>query len=269
MPSTGSTSTRPERPAAGGAEATVAAEPTDDGNASRVPQPTVLPEVTVKRLSLYLRVLTEASEDGYATISSELLATRAGVNAAQVRKDLSYLGSYGTRGVGYEVEALCQHINRHLGLDREYRVALVGAGNLGRALAGYRGFAERGFRVVAAFDTDPAKVGRRLGGAEVHPLSALEQVVRELGITMALLATPASVAQEMAERLAAAGVISLLNFAPTVLNLGPEVCVRRVDLGVELQVLSYFQNTLPLAENSGTASREAGADQPLEAAPCP
>jgi redox-sensing transcriptional repressor len=215
-------------------------------------QPAILPEVTVKRLTLYLRALAEASTDGQATTSSEALAARAGVNAAQVRKDLSYLGSFGTRGVGYDVDSLCQHINRHLGLNREYRVALVGAGNLGRALAGYRGFAERGFRVVAAFDSDPEKVGRYLGDIEIHPVSALEAVVRQKGITMALLASPAGVAQEVAERLAAAGVTSVLNFAPIVLNLGSEVCVRRVDLAVELQVLSYFQNTLASAQRRAT-----------------
>lgn len=208
----------------------------------------------MKRLTLYLRALAEASAEGYSTMSSDVLASRAGVNAAQVRKDLSYLGSFGTRGVGYDVGSLCQHINRHLGLNREYRVALVGAGNLGRALAGYRGFAERGFRVVAAFDSDPEKVGRHVGGVEVHDFAALEQVVRDLGVTMALLATPAGAAQEVAERLAAAGVTSLLNFAPTVLSLGPEVCVRRVDLGVELQVLSYFQNALAITTAATTAA---------------
>jgi redox-sensing transcriptional repressor len=227
----------------------------------------VLPEVTVKRLTMYLRALAEAGAEGYATMSSEALATRAGVNAAQVRKDLSYLGSFGTRGVGYDVDSLCQHINRHLGLNREYRVALVGAGNLGRALAAYRGFAERRFRVMAAFDSDPDKVGRHLGGVEIHPFSALEEVVRREDITMALLATPAGVAQEVAERLAAAGVTSLLNFAPAVLNLGPEVCVRRVDLGVELQVLSYFQNTLT-SGTSGTSGERRGAER-TEAGSCP
>ncbi|HTW07766.1 MAG TPA: redox-sensing transcriptional repressor Rex [Acidimicrobiales bacterium] len=203
----------------------------------------LLPEATVKRLPLYMRALADAHNEGQVTISSDELAGRVGANAAQVRKDLSYLGSYGTRGIGYDVESLHQHINRQLGLNREYNVALVGAGNLGQALGHYRGFAERGFHVVAAFDSDPGKVGQRLGTAEVHPLSDLDRVVREKQITMALIATPASVAQEIADRLAKAGVTSVLNFAPTVLSVGSEVFVRKVDLAVELQILGYYEHS--------------------------
>ncbi len=205
-----------------------------------VPEP-LLPEATVARLPVYLRALTEAGVEGEVTISSELLAVRAGVNAAQVRKDLSYLGSYGTRGVGYDTEVLRQQINRRLGLNRDYNVALVGVGNLGQALGHYRGFAERGFHVVAAFDTDPDKVGTRVGTAEVYPLSALDRVVRERGVTIALVATPGAAAQDVAQRLVDAGVTSLLSFAPAVLNVGPGVHVRKVDLAVELQILSYYQ----------------------------
>lgn len=204
------------------------------------PDERLLPEATVMRLPVYLRALTEASGEGTVTLSSELLAARAGVNAAQVRKDLSFLGSYGTRGVGYDVEVLRQHINRQLGLNREYRVALVGVGNLGQALGHYRGFAERGFHVVAAFDADPDKVGTRVGSAEVYAMSVLGRVVREHDITMALIATPGAVAQDVTDRLVEAGVTCLLNFAPAVLNVGPEVCVRKVDLAVELQILSYY-----------------------------
>jgi len=176
------------------------------------------------------------------TIASDELARRVGANAAQVRKDLSYLGSYGTRGIGYDIESLHQHINRQLGLNREYNVALVGVGNLGQALGNYRGFAERGFHVVAAFDTDPRKVGRRLGAAQVYPLSDLSRVVKEHNITMALIATPASVAQDVASRLVEAGVTSVLNFAPSVVNVRPEICVRKVDLAVELQILGYYEH---------------------------
>jgi redox-sensing transcriptional repressor len=209
------------------------------------PMPAVglLPEATVKRLPLYLRALVEANGERHVTISSDELAARAGVNAAQVRKDLSYMGSYGTRGIGYDIEVLRQHIHRQLGLNREYNVALVGAGNLGQALGHYRGFGERGFQVVAAFDSDPAKVGRRLGDAEIYPLAELVRVVREKDITMALIATPASVAQDIADRLVDAGVTSLLNFAPAVLTVAPHVCVRKIDLAVELQILGYYEHS--------------------------
>jgi len=162
-----------------------------------------------------------------------------------VRKDLSYLGSYGTRGVGYEVSTLREHIGAELGLNREYKVALVGAGNLGQALGHYKGFAERGFHVVAAFDSDPAKVGGRIGDAPVFAASELARVVKEMGITMALVATPASAAQGVVDRLVDAGVTAFLNFAPTVLKVGPGISVRRVDLALELQILSYYQSAQP------------------------
>jgi len=205
----------------------------------------------VKRLPLYMRALLDARNEGHVTISSDELAGRVGANAAQVRKDLSYLGSYGTRGIGYDIELLHQHINRQLGLNREYNVALVGVGNLGQALGHYRGFAERGFHVVAAFDSDPEKVGKPLGNATVHPLSDLARVVAEKKVTMALIATPASVAQDITDRLVEAGVTSVLNFAPTVLSVGPNVTVRKVDLAVELQILGYYEHSrrLPSAAN--------------------
>jgi redox-sensing transcriptional repressor len=218
-----------------------------------------LPEATLRRLPLYLRALIDAGDEHHVVISSDELASRAGVNAPQVRKDLSYLGSYGTRGIGYEVGALRQHINRRLGLNREYNVAVVGAGNLGQALGHYRGFAERGFHVVAAFDVDPAKVGRHLGTAEVFPLSDLAEVVRTKDITMALIATPASVAQEVADRLVEAGVTSLLNFAPTVLNIPVNVSARKVDLAVELQILGYYEHVRSDAGRASGATMGVGA----------
>jgi redox-sensing transcriptional repressor len=210
--------------------------------ATAAPAHRPLPEATVKRLTLYLQVLAGAKDDRMVTISSEELAGRAGVNAAQVRKDLSYMGSYGTRGVGYNTELLRQQINRQLGLNREYNVALVGAGNLGQALGHYRGFAQRGFQVVAAFDTDASKVGTRLGRTEVYPLHDMARVVRQEQITMALIATPATVAQDVLDKLIDAGITSVLNFAPTVLNAAPHVNVRNVDLAVELQVLGYYEH---------------------------
>jgi redox-sensing transcriptional repressor len=217
-----------------------------------------LPEATVKRLPLYLQALVDANDDKLVTISSEELATRAGVNAPQVRKDLSYLGSYGTRGVGYNTELLRQQINRQLGLNREYNVALVGAGNLGQALGHYRGFAQRGFQVVAAFDTDPSKVGQHLGSAEVYPLAELSRIVRQKRITMALVATPATAAQDVVDRLVAAGVTSVLNFAPTVVNVAPHVSMRKVDLAVELQILGYYEH-LRTSHRSDDASRTRAA----------
>ncbi len=196
-----------------------------------------LPEATVARLPVYLRVLTDATE---ATISSDNLAAGAGVNAAQVRKDLSHLGSYGTRGVGYDVSYLVRQISRQLGLSSDRRVAIVGVGNLGHALVRYGGFNARGFRVVAAFDVDPRTVGQQVGGLVVEPFERLAEVVEEKGVELALLTTPASAAQAAADALVEAGVGSILNFAPARVAAPPRVAVRQVDLGVELQILSYY-----------------------------
>jgi redox-sensing transcriptional repressor len=197
-----------------------------------------IPEATVARLPVYLRVLAEATEE---TMSSDHLASRAGVNAAQVRKDLSQLGSYGTRGVGYDVAYLVRQINRELGLSTDRRVAIVGVGNLGRALVGYRGFGERGFQTVAAFDSDPRMVGQRVGAVIVHPMTDLREVVLGERVDIAVLTTPASVAQAVTEVLVDAGVTSILNFAPVRLQVPRRVAVRQVDLGVELQILSYYE----------------------------
>jgi redox-sensing transcriptional repressor len=196
-----------------------------------------LPEATVARLPVYLRVLSEATEE---TISSDSLASGAGVNAAQVRKDLSHLGSYGTRGVGYDVAYLVRQISRQLGLAHDRRVAIVGVGNLGHALARYGGFAERGFRVVAAFDVDPGTIGQHLGAVVVEPYERLAEVVADKGVDIALLTTPASAAQAAVDALAAVGVNSILNFAPVRVCAPAGVAVRQVDLGVELQILSYY-----------------------------
>ena len=189
------------------------------------------------RLPVYLRVLAEVADE---TISSDDLASGAGVNAAQVRKDLSHLGSYGTRGVGYDVAYLVRQISRQLGLSEDRRVAIVGVGNLGHALAGYGGFVERGFRIVAAFDVDPHTVGQRVGGVLIEPLERLADVVSEKGVEMALLTTPATAAQAAADAVVAAGVNSILNFAPARVEAPAGVAVRQVDLGVELQILSYY-----------------------------
>jgi len=193
----------------------------------------------VPRLSLYLRCLEELAP-GVERISSERLAELAGVTPAKLRKDLSYLGSYGVRGVGYHTEHLRYQIRRELGLTRDWPLVIVGMGNLGRALAHYAGFREQGFRVVGVFDDDPAKVGGRVGDLAVESLDGLEAAVRERGASIGVIATPPEAAQAVVEMLAASGVASILNFAPTVLRVPPSVYVRRVDFSSELQVLAYY-----------------------------
>ncbi len=200
-----------------------------------------IPDATVSRLPVYLRILGEQRDLGIDSISSDRLAELGGVNAAKVRKDLSYLGSYGTRGVGYEVEYLIFQIQRELGLTHDWPVVIVGAGNLGQALAGYGGFGERGFPVAAIVDVDAAKVGSILGGTRVLPVDELPQIVQSQRINIGVVATPAGAAQDAADRLVAAGVTSILNFAPIVLTVPAGIAVRKVDLAVELQILSYYE----------------------------
>jgi len=196
-----------------------------------------VPRATVQRLPLYLQLLDERADQ--ARTSSDELAVLANLNAAKVRKDLSYLGSYGTRGVGYDVEQLRFEIRRALGLTSGWRLAIVGAGNLGSALANYGGFSDGGFGVVGVFDADVKKVGRKIGGLVVEHFDHLEEAVAERKIDIGVLAVPASAAQEVADRLAASGIKSILNFAPTVIQVPDGVEVRRVDLSTELQVLGY------------------------------
>jgi redox-sensing transcriptional repressor len=208
-----------------------------------------IPEATVGRLPVYLRALLDLAESRPDTkVSSEELARLAGVNAAKVRKDLSYLGSYGTRGVGYDIEYLLYQITRELGLTQDWPAAIIGVGNLGRALASYKGFSERGFRISALFDIDERVVGRKEAGLEVRHLDELKEVVTEQGISIGIIATPPQAAQEVAERLVDAGVKSILNFAPAVINVAPDVSVRKVDLSIELQILSFhMQRTQAIA----------------------
>ena len=212
-----------------------------------------IPEATVARLPLYLRALDEAARERTVTISSELLAVRAGVNAAKVRKDLSHLGSYGTRGVGYDVAYLLRQISRQLGLTEDRRVAIIGVGNLGQALASYGGFPSRGFHVVAVFDVDPAKVGTHVGAAEVYPSSSMTEVIGTERVAIGVIATPASAAQEVVDAAVAAGVGSILNFAPTTVTVPAHVALRKVDLAIELQILSFYHHL------AGTVLTAAGA----------
>jgi redox-sensing transcriptional repressor len=200
-----------------------------------------IPEATVARLPIYLRTLMEAAENHEVTISSERLAELGGVNAAKVRKDLSYLGSLGTRGVGYDVEYLVFEISRELGLTRDWGVIIVGVGNLGHALANYKGFGARGFQVVGLVDNDTGKVGEVIAGVTVRHLDDLPALAKEVGPAIGVIATTADVAQDVAERLVAAGVTSILNFAPGVISVPDGVAVRKVDLSIELQILSFYQ----------------------------
>jgi redox-sensing transcriptional repressor len=214
-----------------------------------------IPEATVARLPLYYRALLETSDQQVGTVSSERLAELAGVNAAKVRKDLSYLGSYGTRGVGYDVEFLLHQISRELGLTHDWPVVIVGVGNLGHALANYRGFGARGFRIVALVDADPAKIGQRVGELKVEALDDLPRIVADREIAIGIVATPAVAAQEVADRLVDAGVTSILNFAPTVVAVPVGVSLRKVDLATELQILSFYQQRrVPIAEGNGSTA---------------
>src|SRR5688572_15904809 len=189
-----------------------------------------IPEATVARLPVYLRSLHELAEARTSTISSERLADLAGVNAAKVRKDLSYLGSYGTRGVGYDVEFLLFQISRELGLTQDWPVVIVGIGNLGHALANYRGFTARGFRIVALVDADHRKHGEEVAGLRVRSMEELPAIVSQEAVAIGVIATPATAAQEVADRLVAAGVGSILNFAPVVITVPEGVSLRKVDL---------------------------------------
>lgn len=223
-------------------------------------RPRRIPEATVARLPVYLQILLEQAELGVDGISSDGLAELAGVNAAKVRKDFSYLGSYGTRGVGYEVAYLIYQIRRELGLDHQWPVVIVGAGNLGQALAGYGGFNERGFPVAGIVDIDPQKVDTVVGGVRVRPLAELPQIVAAKQVSIGVVATPPVAAQDAADRLVKAGVTSILNFAPVVLVVPVGVTVRKVDLAVELQILSYHE------QRRATAAAPGGSP-PLHAVP--
>lgn len=201
-----------------------------------------IPAATVSRLPVYLKALMDAAEAELETVSSEDLARAGGVNSAKVRKDLSYLGSHGTRGVGYRVSELTDEISRVLGLTGDRPVVIIGVGNLGRALASYDGFARRGFTVAAMIDADPAKIGGRVSDHEVESFDELPAVVTDRGIDIAVLAVPAEAAQLVAERVVDAGVTAILNFAPTHLDVPEGVTVRTVDLSTELQILSFYEH---------------------------
>ncbi len=197
---------------------------------------------------MYLRALVEMAEGGVTTVSSEHLAEAAGVNSAKVRKDLSYLGSYGTRGVGYDVAYLIHQVRRELGLTQDWPVLIAGAGNLGHALANYRGFAHRGFRIVAMVDVAPGMVGEQVGDLVVDHVDRLPDIVAREEVAIGVICTPAAAAQEVADRMVAAGVRSILNFAPAVISVPDHVSVRKVDLSIELQILAYYEQRKAVLE---------------------
>lgn len=197
-----------------------------------------IPDATVARLPRYLRCLTDMSyTDG--TCSSEDLAQAAGVNSAQVRKDLSFLEVHGTRGVGYDHQELRDQIRKALGLTSIHPVVLIGAGNMGSALANYKGFSTWGFEIVAVLDVDEEKIGTRVDGLTIEPLQRLEDIISEMGIEIGIIATPPNAAQSISDRLTSSGVKSILNLAPTILKIDDDVSVRRVDLSTELGILAF------------------------------
>jgi redox-sensing transcriptional repressor len=200
---------------------------------------TRISDSTVRRLSGYYRILEELQEQGETTVSSYELARRAGVTPAQVRKDLSFFGHFGKRGTGYAVRQLFPKIQSILGLDRRWRVCLVGAGNLAHALFAYKEFAREGFEIHAVLDNDPEKIGQGWSGLTVEPYETLARVVRERKLDIGIITTPASAAQEVADRLVAAGIHGILNFAPRKLFVAPQVNLRNVNLAIELESLSF------------------------------
>lgn len=209
-------------------------------------------ELTTNRLSVYLRCLTQLSADGIKTISSDGLAKRFHLNSAQIRKDLAYFGEFGVRGVGYYVESLREHLIKILGLDKEHCVAIIGAGRLGTALADYYGFTQTNFSVVALFDADKSKIGQKVGGVEIHDIEDFEKMVEKKKIDVAVIAVPATFAQNVLEKVSNAGIKAVLNFAPTPLKADRATKLKTVDLTISLESLSYF-----LAKPAATATTTA------------
>jgi redox-sensing transcriptional repressor len=202
------------------------------------------PKAVVGRVSLYLRQLESFQGQGYSTISSSQLGSSLGINDAQVRKDLAFFGQFGYPGIGYRIEELTGELRRILGIDRVWPSALIGLGNLGRALLRYRGFRNRGFHIVAAFDSDPKKIGQNHDGLVVQPTEALASAVSSLDIGLAIVSVPAEAAQRVADQIVACGILGILNFAPLALVVPPTVSVVAVDLSVQLEHLAYkVQNT--------------------------
>ncbi|MGI6425059.1 MAG: redox-sensing transcriptional repressor Rex [Tepidanaerobacteraceae bacterium] len=199
-----------------------------------------IPDATIGRLSLYSRYLKEADEKGITTISSQHIAKATGVTPAQVRKDLAYFGEFGTRGVGYNSRELYNYIMKILGLDKRWSIAIIGAGNLGRALSQYKGFQQRGFDVICIFDNDPKKIGKKLANIDIYSLDMLEEKVKELDIDLGIIAVPALAAQDVADKLVSVGIRGIINFAPVNITVTENIILRRVDLAAQLEYLTYY-----------------------------
>ncbi len=211
----------------------------DSRHESPNPVEKLAPKAVVGRVSLYLRQLEAFRAQGQVTISSNQIGTALGINDAQVRKDLAFFGQFGHPGVGYRIDELLTALRRILGIDRDWPMALIGLGNLGRALLKYRGFGDRGFNIAALFDNDQTKVGMRFNDLVVHPLDDLPKVIADKNICLAILTVPAEAAQRVADQVVACGILGILNFAPMPLNLPPTVGVVAVDLSVQLEHLAY------------------------------
>jgi len=203
------------------------------------PRPELIPNPAVRRLSLYLRQLEAFKRKDRRTISSKQLGESLGLTDAQVRKDLAYFGQFGHPGIGYRVDELIAKVRQILGTDKTWNVLLVGAGNLGRALLAYRGFDAKGFRMVAVFDTDPAKVGKRQGNFVIQGPSELRETIQKNNIKLAIIAVPADNAQDVADQLVEAGIKGLLNFAPISLSVPADISLNAVDLAVQLEQISF------------------------------
>jgi redox-sensing transcriptional repressor len=199
-----------------------------------------IPEMTIRRLSVYTRCLLQLEEDGVKTVSSTELAERFSLNSAQVRKDLAYFGEFGVRGIGYYVSGLKAELQRILGLDREWAVALVGFGNLGSALFHYKGFGRQGFRIAVVIDDDPAKIGREIDAVPIVSSRDIAREIKARGIQIAIIAVPPEAAQTVTEQLVAAGIKAVLNFAPTRLRVARDIRLKNVDLSIELETLSFY-----------------------------
>jgi len=209
-----------------------------------------IPDPAVRRLSLYLRQLEAFKRQEQRTISSRQLGESLNLSDAQVRKDLAYFGQFGHPGIGYRVDDLITRVKHILGTDQLWNVALVGFGNLGRALMAYKGFNAKGFRLAAVFDADPAKVGKKQGGVAIQGMAELREVVEQQGIRLAMVAVPADKAQEVVDQLVAAGIRGILNFAPVSVNVPAHVALNAVDLSVQLEQLSFQVNLAPLGETA-------------------
>ena len=212
-----------------------------------VPPAPAVPNPAVRRLSLYLRQLEAFKRKDRRTISSKQLGESLGLTDAQVRKDFAYFGQFGHPGIGYRVEDLIAQVKKILGTDKTWNVLLIGAGNLGRALLAYKGFDQKGFRLVAVFDADPGKVGKKHAGFVIQSIDDLPRTVREQNIKLGILAVPADHAQDVADALVAAGVRGLLNFAPVSITVPPDVALNAVDLAVQLEQLSFQVNVSSIA----------------------